>query len=486
MADGFEIQIPGAKPILQEAEKNQQQITMSSMLARSDSAQVTNVSRAFFSVLKKKTAGQARDQLKPLSENEGLEAWRLIRANLCRKDGQRLQSEFDTLTTLIPIKIAGFQDFPTLHQRWESELTRFAAVDPEYKLGKFQKRNIIYRAPPQEIKADVDREQAHSQQLADYDELIKFVINLSRSYKYQKPSAPKPQTANLVDEQGAVNEQAEEEKPKDEVPHYTVDEWIMFLRADEGQRFLASGNPLPQAGILALLSVVKGAWNPKGKGKMGGKDPRNKGKGKDGVKSKGGGKSMPHIQCHGCGKYGHYVRDCPERSVKTVEEDDWSQAFNPSNVTLMLTDSRFHGYDIGKSNWFVVDDKNASNHNSVLPTSDSKSSNQSPSVPTPDNSWNRVRTSRNPPAEQSMMKFNVMPEHDSGCNCEQDNQWVALSEDSYVVEAETVQTVQEAISIANKPTKAQCPKSRARKSKPSKESQNQARSVLGSLVMQTT
>ena len=110
---------------------------------------------------------------------------------------------------------------------------------------------------------------------------------------------------------------------------------------------------------------MKGAWNPKGKGKMGGKDPRSKGKGKwkNEGKSKGGGKTMAHIKCHGCGQYGHYVRDCPERSVKAVKENDWSQAFNPSYVTLMLTDSRFHGDDIGKSNWFDFGVNNVPNNN---------------------------------------------------------------------------------------------------------------------------
>ena len=90
---------------------------MTSILSRGDSAHVTNVSRELFSVFKKKTTGQARAQLKALSENEGLEAWRLIRTNLCRKDGQRLQNEFDTLTTLVPMKIAGFWDNSLLSTR---------------------------------------------------------------------------------------------------------------------------------------------------------------------------------------------------------------------------------------------------------------------------------------------------------------------------------------------------------------------------------
>ena len=39
---------------------------------------------------------------------------------------------------------------------------------------------------------------------------------------------------------------------------YSVDEWIMFIKMDEGQRHPAAGNALPQEGIVALNSVVKG------------------------------------------------------------------------------------------------------------------------------------------------------------------------------------------------------------------------------------
>ena len=163
MSDDFELLIPGSKKIMMEAEKHSRPITTDAFLTHANSSLALTTSRELFSVLKKKTTGQARNQLKALSENEGLEAWRLIRADFCRKDGQRLQGEYDTLTTLLPIKIANFRDFPTLHKTWDSELIQFAAMGPEYNLDKFQKRNIIYRALPQQIKEDVDRAQVHNQ-----------------------------------------------------------------------------------------------------------------------------------------------------------------------------------------------------------------------------------------------------------------------------------------------------------------------------------
>ena len=111
--------------------------------------------------------------------------------------------------------------------------------------------------------------------------------------------------------------------PKHVEPDYSIHGWVMFITTKEGQRHLAAGSPLPQEGILAPNLVVKGGWNSKGNSKgKGGKEPRGKagtkGKGKDGM-GKGKGNGLDHSQCHGCGKWGHYVRDCHDRSVKAVE-----------------------------------------------------------------------------------------------------------------------------------------------------------------------
>ena len=368
MMDDFEILIPDSKRIMMEAEQDKSAITMTRLMSHSNPQLATHVSRELYSVLKKKTTGQARSQLKSIGENEGLEAWRLIRANLCRKDGQRLQGEFDTLTSLQPIKIGHFKEFPTLHKRWESELTKFASIDPEYRLGKFQKRNIIYRALPQEIRDDIDREQAHNPELSVYDDLINFIINISRSNKYQKTTLPKPLSANLVGESPSAAAPAQTE-PEEANVKYTIDEWIMYMYQDEGQAYIAAGNPLPEEGILALNSVVKGkgkgkgtpqwqkgtgkgkgaakgyqSWTPKGKGK-GNKGEDNKGKGK--------GKGKDHIQCHGCLEYGHYVRDCPQRSVQMVEDTNWGSDWpsqsgwtgqSSNRVALIVTDQPFTGY----------------------------------------------------------------------------------------------------------------------------------------------
>ena len=91
-----------------------------------------------------------------------------------------------------------------------------------------------------------------------YDELVKFVTNLSRSAKYQKTSPPRPLTTNLVDEK-VEGTQPETSAARDDTQGttFSVEEWIMFFRQDEGQRSIAEGHTLPQEGVQPLNAVVK-------------------------------------------------------------------------------------------------------------------------------------------------------------------------------------------------------------------------------------
>ena len=93
MATDVEMIIPGAKAILQDAEKMKRPILTEDILGHAKSVLMSRVSREMYSVLKKKTTGSARNQIKTLSETDGLEAWRLIRVNLCNKDDQHIKAE---------------------------------------------------------------------------------------------------------------------------------------------------------------------------------------------------------------------------------------------------------------------------------------------------------------------------------------------------------------------------------------------------------
>ena len=365
MANDFELLIPGAKLIMQEAEKSTGPITLQKIRSHSNPELCLKVSRELFSVLNKKTTLNARNQIKSLEENEGLEGWRLLRMNLHKKDRQRLQKEYDQLTDITPVKIHDFKDFPDLHRRWEFELKKFTNIDADYNMGKFQKRNVLYRALPAEIQNEVDSVSARTESsLEDYDSFIEFVTNLSRSWKYQKQIKPRPLTANMVDEQPPNRPQEEPQAPQEEAV-YSVEEWQSFLQTDEGREYIVGDKQLPQTGKEALLSLTgqnkgKGkGWQPNwqqnwqsGKNKGKGKD--TKGKGKDGKgKGKGGKGKGP---CHGCGEYGHFIRDCPSagKGINAVD-DGWQYMptrYQPSGdyrVALALTEEPFNGY--GKANF---------------------------------------------------------------------------------------------------------------------------------------
>ena len=365
MANDFELLIPGAKLIMQEAEKDAGPITLQKIRAHQNPDLALKISRELFSVLNKKTTLNARNQIKSLEENEGLEGWRLLRMNLHKKDRQRLQKEYDQLTDIGPIKIHDFKDFPDLHRRWEFELKKFTNIDADYNMGKFQKRNVLYRALPGEIQNEVDSVSARTESsLEDYDSFIEFVINLSRSWKYQKQVKPRPLTANMVEDQPPTRPQ-EEPQPEQNDAVYSVEEWQSFLQTDDGREYVVGDKQLPQAGREALLSLTsqskgKGkGWQPNwqpnwqsGKNKGKGKDA--KGKGKDGKgKGKGGKGKGP---CHGCGEYGHFIRDCPNsgKGINAVD-DGWQYMptrYQPSGdyrVALALTEEPFNGY--GKANF---------------------------------------------------------------------------------------------------------------------------------------
>ena len=101
---------------MKQAEMSHIPITMDFMMKGQNPLLVTKISRELFSVLSKKTVGTARNQIKSLQLDDGLEGWRLLRLNLCKKDRQRLQKEYDQLMKLSPVKIGDFKDFPDLQE----------------------------------------------------------------------------------------------------------------------------------------------------------------------------------------------------------------------------------------------------------------------------------------------------------------------------------------------------------------------------------
>ena len=87
------------------------------------------------------------------------------------------------------------RDFNTLPAKWASELRKFVAIDPGYALGDFRKRNIVYKALPEDIQKDVDREVGKGQ-LLSYQEFMDYVRTIAANYRFRSIPAAKPLTAN--------------------------------------------------------------------------------------------------------------------------------------------------------------------------------------------------------------------------------------------------------------------------------------------------
>ena len=132
-------------------------------------------------------------------------------------------------------------------------MKRFQSIGGGYALGKFQRRNIVYRALPDEIQRDVDKEPT-KRAIPDYENFIEFIKNLSRSSRYHSTQPPKPLTANLL-----------QDEPQSEIEH-SVKDWIAYIET-EGPPDADMGN-LPAKGLQALYAITKGKGRtPKGQGK---------------------------------------------------------------------------------------------------------------------------------------------------------------------------------------------------------------------------
>ena len=93
-----------------------------------------------------------------LNENDGLEAWRLIRINLCNKDDQHIEAEYKVKCKLPKISVKEMSGLAELLTRWEAEIKRFAAIDPGYDLSKLQKKNAVSEILPEEMQKIIDVE----------------------------------------------------------------------------------------------------------------------------------------------------------------------------------------------------------------------------------------------------------------------------------------------------------------------------------------
>ena len=197
MCDDFEIRLSGSKALMREAEAHTgEPLTTEVLLKHNTPSLALNVSKELFAVLKKKTIGQARNQLKALNDNEGLEAWRLIRANVCRKDGQRLQGEYGTLTYLARKNSQSSRTSPRCMCAGSLNSRSLQPSTQSIKLASIKRPTLFIALSQQKLRPILIEKKAHNSKPNQYSEFMAFIINLSRSAGFQKHALPKPLTAN--------------------------------------------------------------------------------------------------------------------------------------------------------------------------------------------------------------------------------------------------------------------------------------------------
>ena len=211
---------PGAKAIIDWAGSHPTEITSTDISQRMDAALSTKLSLELYVLLKVKTQLTAGNHLKPISSERGLEAWRVLRRELMGREGPRQEEEFNAIAELPKLKSADMAKFDNLFVRWESELKKHETVSSDYVIGKYRRRQIVYKALPDEIQTAVDAEVAKGQ-IASYEEFIEFVKIIARSSRSKLLPAPKPLSANLVTDEP-------------EAPNYSHDGWVCYLVSDEG------------------------------------------------------------------------------------------------------------------------------------------------------------------------------------------------------------------------------------------------------------
>ena len=123
-----------------------------------------------------------------------------MRKELMGLDGPRQEEEFNAIADLPRLIRSDMAKFENSIVRWEPELKRPEAVNREYLIGKFRKRQIVYKSLPDEVQKSVDAEVAKGQ-LQEYDDFVEFAKSISKSSKFRSKPPPKPLSANLLTEE---------------------------------------------------------------------------------------------------------------------------------------------------------------------------------------------------------------------------------------------------------------------------------------------
>ena len=166
-------------------------------------------------------------------------------------------------------------------------------MDLEYRMGKPQRRQIIYKALPEEVKLMVDNMTSMGQ-LIMYPEFLNFVKATAGSSRYSGSKLPQPLTAMVHVQPTPVCFT----NPADQsLGDWTHDGWVAWLQTDEAQDDISAGTITDPEGVQALCTLVKG-------------------KGKNGGKAAGKSRQSFAGNCWTCNKPRHQSWECPNKPVK--------------------------------------------------------------------------------------------------------------------------------------------------------------------------
>ena len=308
----FELLMPHSAKVLQWAHKSPETVGFELMNGEQNPGLVMKISRELYALLMNKTEDKAKSHVKILTPQDGLEASRSMRMALSRRDGQRLQAKFDALTTqLKPVPMSELKNLSTLLAKWEKELKDFEALDKEYKVGQFQRKQIIFKILPEEVKRMCTYQQGMGQ-LAKYEEFLSFIKTIASSSMYQSWKQPTPLTAGtnlLAPVAGGCVNFGNQQFPSQEAEiKYSYDECVAWVSTPEGEKYVNENDVTDPTLVQAIVAIAKG------KGKNGGGKNGRFGGGKNNASPKGGSPARKREfqgECHKCHKWGHRINECP-------------------------------------------------------------------------------------------------------------------------------------------------------------------------------
>ena len=296
-----------------------------------------------------------------------------------------MKMQYDQLTNLEQRNGTDMRNIGTLITTWEAELERFKKLDSDYACGKHQRRQILFKALPSEVRNSVEEEDAAGR-LRTYEDLKDYIITLGSSSVYAKVEKLKPLLGNV-----------DENKPEQEAPAAAAAPTALPSQPeappspdteDPWSHAATAVYSLIQKGFSAkLLKGSKGGkgspnwtpnWNPKGGAKGSQKGAPNSPKGGEGDGKNASncrvGRSGRPVECLHCGQIWHPQRLCPKHNPGGVNavEDAWAMVVEdtePSEKTFMTCDhSKFVDNNEHANDFVFKKSTNTTSPDSTPPT----------------------------------------------------------------------------------------------------------------------